>query len=168
MENNYFKMIFEDLKNLWSKLDLPQKFGIVTLSAITLIAATYFLMKSMEPNWTVLYSGLSEQDSIAITESLKKSGYAYKLSSDKTSVLVPANKQEELRVFVAENDLIKNSEPGFELLDDMQLGSTEFKNKMTNEDFISIISLIFLANDLHLSFTTTPSTSLSVPYSKLY
>ena len=75
MENNYFKMIFEDLKKLWNNLDVAQKFGIVTLSAITIIAATYFFMKATEPNWTVLYSGLTEQDSIAVTESLKKSGY---------------------------------------------------------------------------------------------
>ena len=36
-----------------------------------------------------------------------------------------------MRIFVAENDLIKTSDGGFELLDDMQLGSTDFKNKLT-------------------------------------
>ncbi len=38
-----------------------------------------------------------------------------------------------MRVFVAENDLIKNEDSGFELLDDMQLGSTDFKNKLTRQ-----------------------------------
>ena len=38
-----------------------------------------------------------------------------------------------MRIFVAENDLISNQAPGFELLDDMQLGSTEFKNKLTKQ-----------------------------------
>jgi flagellar M-ring protein FliF len=38
-----------------------------------------------------------------------------------------------MRVFVAENDLIKNGDGGFELLDDMQLGSTDFKNKLTKQ-----------------------------------
>ena len=133
MENNYFKMIFEDLKTLWSKLDIAQKFGIVTLCAITIVVATYFCFKATEPNWTVLYSGLTEQDSMAISESLKKSGYAYKISPDKGSILVPANKQEELRVYVAENDLIQDQNPGFELLDTLQLGTTDFKNKMTKQ-----------------------------------
>lgn len=133
MENNYFKMIFEDLKKLWNNLDVSQKFGIVTLSAITIIAATYFFMKATEPNWTVLYSGLTEQDSIAVTESLKKSGYAYKLSTDKGSILVPAHQQEELRVHVAENDLIQDKNPGFELLDTLPLGTTDFKNKLTKQ-----------------------------------
>jgi flagellar M-ring protein FliF len=90
-------------------------------------------MKSSEPNWAVLYSDLSESDMAAITTSLKKSGYAYKLSIDKKAVLVPSDKQEELRMFVAENDLIKDSTPGFELLDDLALGSTDFKNRLTKQ-----------------------------------
>lgn len=126
-------MIFNDLKTLWSKLDISQKFGIVTLSAITIVMATYFFIKATEPNWTVLYSGLTEQDSAAITESFKKSGYAYKLSADKGSILVPANMQEDLRVYVAENDLIQDQNPGFELLDSLKLGTTDFENKLTKQ-----------------------------------
>ena len=133
METNYFKLFMDDLIKLWNGLELGQKFGIVVLSAITLVVTGFFITKSLEPNWSVLYSDLSEQDSIAITESLKKSGYAYKVSSDKKSVLVPSDKIDELRIYVAENDLIQDSAPGFELLDDMQLGSTDFKNKLTKQ-----------------------------------
>ena len=133
MENNYFKLFLDDLTKLWNGLEIGQKFGIVVLSAATLIIASFFIMKSMEPNWSVLYSDLSPQDAAAVTESLKKSGYAYKLSADKKSVLVPQELQDELRIYVAENDLIQDSSPGFELLDDMQLGSTDFKNKLTKQ-----------------------------------
>ena len=133
MENNYFKLFLDNLTKLWNGLEIGQKFGIVVLSAATLIIASFFIMKSMEPNWSVLYSDLSPQDAAAVTESLKKSGYAYKLSADKKSVLVPQELQDELRIYVAENDLIQDSSPGFELLDDMQLGSTDFKNKLTKQ-----------------------------------
>ena len=133
MENNYFKLFLDDLTKLWNGLDTGQKFGIVVLSAATLVISAFFIMKSMEPNWSVLYSDLSPQDAAAVSESLKKSGYAYKLSQDKKSVLVPQELQDELRIYVAENDLIQDSSPGFELLDDMQLGSTDFKNKLTKQ-----------------------------------
>lgn len=133
METNYFKLFLDDLAKLWSGLDIGQKFGIVALSVITLIISTYFVMKSLEPNWSVLYSDLSQQDAAAVSESLKKSGYPFKLSADKKSVMVPQEMQDELRIFVAENDLIQDSSPGFELLDDMQLGSTDFKNKLTKQ-----------------------------------
>ena len=40
---------------------------------------------------------------------------------------------DDLRIYVAENDLIQDSTPGFELLDEMQLGSTDFKNELTKQ-----------------------------------
>ncbi len=133
METNYFKLFLDDITKLWSGLEIGQKLGIIILGAITLVATSFFIMKSMEPNWSVLYSDLSPQDAAAVSESLKKSGYPYKLSADKKSVLVPQEMQDDLRIFVAENDLIQDSSPGFELLDDMQLGSTDFKNKLTKQ-----------------------------------
>lgn len=133
LANNYFKLILDDFKKLWNGLDLAQKFGMLALTIVTVIVATYFLVKAFEPNWAVLYTDLSEPDAVAVTENLKKNGYAYKIADDRKTILVPASQKDELRVFVAENDLIKNSTPGFELLDDMQLGSTDFKNKLTRQ-----------------------------------
>ena len=72
MENNYFKLFLDDLKRLWDGFDVGQKFGVVALSIITIVVSTYFIMKSLEPNWAVLYSDLSEQDAAAVSESLKK------------------------------------------------------------------------------------------------
>lgn len=133
METNYLKLFLDDIAKLWNGLEIGQKFGIVALGVITVFISSYFLMKAFEPNWSVLYSDLSQQDTAAVTESLKKSGYAFKLSADKKSILVPIELQDELRVFVAENSLIQDSSPGFELLDEMQLGSTDFKNKLTKQ-----------------------------------
>ncbi len=133
MANNYFKLIGDDLKKLWGGLDLAQKFGMVALTAVTLVATTFFLVKALEPNWAVLYTDLSEPDAVAVVENLKKNGYSYKIADDKKTILVPASKRDELRIFVAENNLIQNSTPGFELLDNMQLGSTDFQNKLTKQ-----------------------------------
>lgn len=133
LSNNYFKLLTDDFKKLWGGLDLAQKFGMLALTIVTIVVATYFLVKSMEPNWAVLYTDLSEPDAVSVVENLKKKGYAYKIADDKKTILVPANQKDELRVFVAENDLIKNSNPGFELLDNLELGSTDFKNKLTRQ-----------------------------------
>lgn len=133
MENNYFALLANDVKKLWNGLDGSQKFGMLVLIVITLVAATFFLSKAMEPDWVVLYSDLNEVNATSIVEGMKKNGYRYKVSEDHKSILVPSNVRDEMRVFVAENDLIKNGDTGFELLDDMQLGSTDFKNKLTKQ-----------------------------------
>ena len=133
MENNYFALLANDVKKLWNGLDGAQKLGMLVLIILTIIAATFFLSKAMEPDWVVLYSDLNEVDAISIVEGMKKNGYRYKVSEDHKSVLVPSNVRDEMRVFVAENDFIKNQDTGFELLDNMQLGSTDFKNKLTKQ-----------------------------------
>ena len=129
--NEHFKLIIEDIKKLWEKLDINQKFSKAALLLAMFVVGVFFIFKATEPNWAVLYSDLSKDDVAAITESLKKSGYAYKLSDDKTTILVRNQDKEDLKMFVAENDLIKDTSGGFELLDDLQLGSTDFKNKLS-------------------------------------
>ena len=131
--NEHLKLLIEDLKNLWQKLDINQKFSIAALIVAMLVIGVFFIVKATEPNWTVLYSDLTSEDVASISESLKKSGYAFKISDDKTAVLVRNQDKEDLRMFVAENDLIKDSSGGFELLDNLQLGSTDFKNQLTKQ-----------------------------------
>mgnify|MGYP005802121237 CR=1 FL=1 len=131
--NEHLKAMAADIKKIWDKFDLNQKFIIAALLVVAMVICLYFIFKATEPDWTVLYSELSRDDVAAITESLKKSGYAFKLSEDKSAILVREQDKENLRIFVAENDLIKDSSPGFELLDDLQMGSTDFKNKLTKQ-----------------------------------
>lgn len=133
MENNYLSLLANDVKKLWNGLDDGQKLGMLALIVVTIIAATFFLSKAMEPDWVVLYSDLNEVNALNIVENMKKNGYQYKISEDKKSILVPSSTRDDMRIFVAENDLIKNGDGGFELLDDMQLGSTDFKNKLTKQ-----------------------------------
>lgn len=133
MENNYFALLANDVKKLWNGLDEGQKLGMLGLIVVTIVAATFFLSKAMEPDWVVLYSDLNEVNAISIVENMKKNGYQYKVSEDKKTILVPSSTRDDMRIFVAENDLIKNGDGGFELLDDMSLGSTDFKNKLTKQ-----------------------------------
>lgn len=131
--NEHLKAMALDIKKIWDKFDLNQKFIIAALLVVAMVVCIYFIFKATEPNWSVLYSDLSRDDVAAISESLKKSGYAFKLSDDKSAILVREQDKENLRIYVAENDLIKDSSPGFELLDDLQMGSTDFKNKLTKQ-----------------------------------
>ena len=133
MNSSYFQLLFNDMKKLWKGLNVPQRFGLIVLLLATVILSTIFIVKSFEPDLTVLYSDLAESDVATITENLKKNGYSYKISDDKKTILGPASQKDEMRLYVAENDLIQNSNPGFELLDNMQLGSTDFKNNLTKQ-----------------------------------
>ncbi len=131
--NNYFKLLFYDLQKIWRGLEFSQKVTAVFLLLITVFAISYFTGKATEPNWAVLYSDLNETDAIAVVDHLKQAGYTYKLSDDKKSVFVPDNLKEELRIEVAESDIIQDSNPGFELLDKVNFGATDFHNQLTKQ-----------------------------------
>lgn len=133
MGSNYFQLLANDMKKLWKGLNVPQRFALIVLALVTVVLSTIFIIKSFEPDLTVLYSDLAEADVLTITENLKKNGYSFKLTDDKKTILVPASQKDAMRLYVAENDLIQNSNPGFELLDNMQLGSTDFKNNLTKQ-----------------------------------
>lgn len=126
-------MLGKDFRKLWGGLDFPQKFAIIMLVVVTGITIAYFVAKSTEPNWAVLYSDLNEPDAVSIIDNFKKAGYQYKLSDDKKTIFVPVGLKEDLRLMVAEKDMIHDSNPGFELLDKIQLGATDFQNKLTRQ-----------------------------------
>ena len=83
MENNYLALIANDVKKLWNGLDDGQRLGMLALIVVTIIAATFFLSKALEPDWVVLYSDLNEVNAANIVENFKKNGYQYKVSEDK-------------------------------------------------------------------------------------
>ena len=58
--NEHVKLLIEDIKKLWLKLDINQKFSIAALLLAMFIVGIFFIFKATEPNWTVLYSELSK------------------------------------------------------------------------------------------------------------
>lgn len=130
---NYFELLTNDIKKLWGGLNNFQRALIVILTIGAFSAIFFVIARAMEPEWGVLYSDLTETDTIAVVENLKKAGYPYKLSDDRKTVLVPIGVKEDLRIMIAENDVIQDSNPGFDLLNKIQFGATEFQNKLTRQ-----------------------------------
>ena len=81
--NEHLKLLIEDIKKLWLKLDVNQKFSIAALLVAMIVIGVFFIVKATEPNWTVLYSDLSKTDVASITESLKKAGMLLKFQMTK-------------------------------------------------------------------------------------
>ena len=126
-------VIMNDIKKLWNGLEFMQKLIIMLLLVASIFAVSFISIKSMEPEWGVLYSDLSDTDANAVLENLKKSGYPFKLSDDRKTILVPLKAKEELRLMIAQNDIIQDSNPGFDLLNKVQFGATDFQNKLTRQ-----------------------------------
>lgn len=98
--------------------------GVTGLVAAALFAIMFKL--GTEDN-ALLYSDLNPKDAAAITESLDKSKIKYKVSSDGTTVYVPASKVAKARMSLASQGLPNQASIGYELFDKQDaMGTTSF------------------------------------------
>lgn len=103
---------------------------LVALSVVILALAgllAYIALKTFEPRYTLLYSGLEIADTQTITSRLETMGVAYRLSPSGDAVMVPADRVLDLRMALASDGMPGGVVVGYEIFDDADsFGTTEF------------------------------------------
>lgn len=108
-------------------LPLLRQFGLMAGLAASVAIGVAVVLWSQKPSYRMLYSGLADQDSSAVVQSLQKSGIPYELSDGTGTVLVPADQVHEARLKLAGEGLPKGVGTGFELLDNQKgFGVSQF------------------------------------------
>src|SRR4051812_15549788 len=114
------------IKKLFSTLSRQQ---MITISAVVLLVGvglSAFVRWNHERNFKPLFTGMSQEDAAAIVQKLKEGGIEHRISGNGSSVLVPGEKVDELRLEMAGAGLPKTGRVGFELFDRTNLGVTDF------------------------------------------
>lgn len=123
-------MAFEDipgqLKVLSENLSTGKKIGLFLLVAATMTGFIMLMTWASKPEYQILFSDLSLEDSAAIYEKLKEQKVPYQIAANGKSILVPKEQVYELRLELASQGLTRGSSVGFELFDNNRLGMTEF------------------------------------------
>lgn len=96
--------------------------------AVAAIAAMW--MWSRQPDYSVLYSNLSDRDGGAIIASLQQMNIPYKFAGGGGALLVEANKVPEARLKLAAQGLPKGGTVGFELMDNQKFGTSQFAEQI--------------------------------------
>jgi flagellar M-ring protein FliF len=95
--------------------------------AASIALGVVIVMWSQQPNYSMMYSGLSDQDALDIDNALDKAGIPYKMTSGSGTILVPSDRVHEARMNLAGQGLPKGTATGFELLDKEQgFGVSQF------------------------------------------
>lgn len=115
---------------VWKQLSLLQK-GSLIVVALATVAAIFFLMDwSQRPEYSAVFTGLSEGDASAIVTKLKEMKVPYQLTDGGSTVRVPSDKVYEARLQLASMGLPKGGVVGFELFDKMSFGLTDFAQRL--------------------------------------
>ncbi len=102
---------------------------VSTAIAVALVLAYVAVAANNEP-YSALYTGLERDDAGAVVAKLKELKVPYRLSADGTTVEVPTSKVQETRLDLAAAGLPHGGGVGFESLDKMRLGATDFEQKV--------------------------------------
>lgn len=113
------------------KLNKNQKWilgGIATVVVGGIIAIIVAVSQPAET--TTLFKDLEASDAAKITEYLKANKIDYQLIDNATTIVVPKERADEIRMSVANQGLIQDSYVGYELFDKTNLGMSEFVQQL--------------------------------------
>lgn len=108
--------IWQQLVNIWSRLEVAQKATIV-LSGLGLLAVLLVIgWGSTRPDLKVLASGLSKAQTQEIAAYLDEARIEYQVADHGTTVMVPAKDVYKVGNELAQRDMLGDGSKGFELL----------------------------------------------------
>ncbi len=126
----YLAPVIEKAKALWEKLSGNQRILAAVAGLVLVLLLAGFLVWLNQEEHEILYTNLVNEDANKIITFLKDENVSYELLDDGTTITVPRDQVYDLRVRVAgETDLV-GSGIGFEIFDEVQVGQTEFVQRI--------------------------------------
>ncbi|MCS6957490.1 MAG: flagellar basal-body MS-ring/collar protein FliF [Aquificaceae bacterium] len=122
--------ILERLKDKFNSLSLTQRLLLIGLPILVLGVVITIATLATRPNYTLLYSGLSQEDMSAIMAELDKEGVNYKIGQDGRSILVPEQQVRDIRLKLASKGIPSKGIVGYEVFDKTGIGVSDFQNQV--------------------------------------
>ena len=111
-------------------MTLRQKFVLVVSAALVVGTLWLFVQLIGKADYKPLYSGLTASEAQSIARRLSDKNIPYELSSDGTSLRVPASQLDAIRLDMAAQGLPRSGRLGFELFDKPNWAGSDFAEKV--------------------------------------
>src|SRR2546428_498632 len=125
------------LEQLWSQLAAfflaqppARRMAVGAVGLVSMAAVLGLAWWAQRPLYRPLFTTLAERDASAIVEALKSEKVPFQLEDGGRAVLVPAERQYELRLALASRGLPEGGGVGFEIFDKQTLGQTDFLQRL--------------------------------------
>jgi flagellar M-ring protein FliF len=115
------------------------RLGLARVAAMGVVAVLmlgffgFLVLRASSPQLAPLYTGLSLEDSAAITKELQTMNVPFELRGDGDSILIPRDQVTTVRMSLAGNGLPSKGQVGYEIFDQQNtLGATSFVQNINN------------------------------------
>jgi flagellar M-ring protein FliF len=105
-------------------------FGLI--GAILIFTGTLFYW-ALSPSYTLLFGSLEQESAQQITTRLDEQGINYELDNGGSSIYVPSEQVDQLRLEMAPLGAPQSDMKGYELFDNNSLGMTEYMQQINNK-----------------------------------
>src|SRR5438093_8568460 len=122
----FLRRLWQQLTQIWAGMSTARRVSVVLVSAVSLGVIVGVGYWAAQPEYRLLYSGLATEDAAAVTAKLQSLNVSYRLASGGTTIFVPADQVQQLRLDLAAEGLPTRGTKGFEIFDEAPLGMTPF------------------------------------------
>lgn len=156
---------FAALGRLWDQLNSSQRVVVAAFAAVSVVAMVVIGMVASKPRMAVLFSRLEPEDAGAICQKLSEQKVPYELSADSSTVEVPANQVDDLRLSMTSQGLPQGGTVGFEIFDKANFGMTEFGERLS---YLRAIQGELTRTIEHLAPVVKARVHISMPQESIY
>ncbi len=123
------EQIWEKLTDFWAGLSQKNQIVLIVIVSITVAIVAVLMYWSFQPQWVPLYNrDLAPQEAAQIAAQLEDMGVPHRV--DREVVKVPLARVDELRLELAEADVLPETAVGFEIFEKGGIGITNFERQM--------------------------------------
>ncbi|HRQ43929.1 MAG TPA: flagellar basal-body MS-ring/collar protein FliF [Candidatus Goldiibacteriota bacterium] len=128
--NDFLLKTWERLKSFWQSQDRSRRILWITVPSLVLIGLIALALWTTSPNYSPLFSNLTQEDAGNIIAELKDRKVPYKIGNNGKTISVPFKDVYDLRLEMASKGMIKGGGVGFEIFDKTNLGITDFTQRV--------------------------------------
>lgn len=122
----------DKVKSTVGQFSLGQKTLSIIGVAVLILGGVVLYSWVARPDYTTLYSGLTDKDQAAVTEQLDSQGIKYQVA-DNGVVKVPAKDVQSARMSLAAADLPAQPTAGYAVLDNLGVAASDFQQQMAKK-----------------------------------
>ena len=120
----------EQIRELWLRLTMRQRIVIGVVAVLVIAGILVGSREQKEQSFKPLFQNVASEDAAPVVNRLREMGVEFRLADNGSTIKVPAERLDELRIQMASAGLPKTGRIGFELFDNANFGASEFSEQV--------------------------------------
>jgi flagellar M-ring protein FliF len=120
----------DKINAVWGKIGIVQRALLFSIVIACIITGSLLTKWATTADMRLLYEGLPPEEAGKVVDKIAEAGIEYKLGANGTSVFVPENKVYQLRLTMAREGLLKDTQGGYSIIDSGGIGVSPLVQQM--------------------------------------